>query len=226
MRFVLMNFFAHYLCLPENHTEHEVLGNLMPDIYPGFSVFYNSVLRYQNPDENKQKLLLNGVRFHLKADELFHQHPLFTESSNTATSLLSKAAIFPRSWVVGHVMTELLIDKHLLNENTDCAGLFYQSLIQASESLPEGLIYLEPKSQRFTKFLLNFRSFLQNRYLYRLGEPEGVKEAVCQIFGSRFSINFTPTMIVELQEIIDETDFLIKKDVLQQMQDIKQQLNS
>jgi hypothetical protein len=216
-----VNFFAHYFCLPNQKSELLALGNLMPDIYPRFTGYYNSFLRSGNKFNQE---IYKGIQFHLQADELFHQHLLFKENYEFAKKKLSKIEGLEKVYALAHVMVELAIDKNLLHSHKPNAELFYETLEKLTSNQLKLVVKMDAQYTQNQKFILNFKKFLSNKYLFRLEKNEGVREGLNQIFGNRLGMTLNAGLQADILAVIEEVDFRLKDNTLQHLLDIKKQI--
>lgn len=219
-----MNYLAHYYCLPSNATELHVFGNLLPDIFPAFTKFYNKELKDKNfNDLDSSFKIIEGIHTHFKIDEIFHHHPLFTENVELVKGLLKESKLNTKNYVIAHLMVEFMIDRLLVLNEKNIAIAFYEKCNKISQNKLADFFKNTIKNEDFTNFMLKFNSFLENEYAYRLSALENIPKAISFIIKNRLGINITLNDKIII-EILDLTEANMKKNYLTQLQDIKNKL--
>lgn len=184
-----MNFLAHYYLLPNKEKHNMAFGNLLPDLFRGFSKIYNENIQHRTDLQHNE--IYQGINFHLQSDKLFHKHLFFEENCLRIKDAIEKANLpQERSYIVAHILLELMIDRYLISKEKDLADTFYESLRNAFDENIEDKLHYDFKLKDSSKINLIFKGFIENEYAYRLKENIGVIEALHQILGKRLNINF------------------------------------
>ncbi|MCB9256930.1 MAG: hypothetical protein H6579_07370 [Chitinophagales bacterium] len=184
-----MNFLAHYYLLPYKEKHDMAFGNLLPDLMRGFSKVYNQELQHRKDLHSHE--IFQGIEFHLKSDSLFHKHIFFERYCKRIKSSIEERELpQERSYVVAHILLELMMDRYLLLKEDALAEKFYQSLRVAQEENILNKLHYELNLKNSSKINLIFKGFIENEYGYRLRENSGIIEALEQILGKRLGINF------------------------------------
>ena len=130
---VAMNFLGHYY-LDRNHPSSLfALGAATPDLLSiyneNFRVKHAHVRPGVSLDIDWDHLpLLEGMRRHFHADNLFHSSDFFNENTAFATQELKrrfKTNEFQRKFFISHVLLELLLDKALIDREKDILHEYY-----------------------------------------------------------------------------------------------------
>jgi hypothetical protein len=196
-----MNFLSHYYLLSDKQNADKVLGNLLPDLMRGFTKIYRQEIK-DNP-KLKNSAILEGIHFHLSIDKIFHEHDFFLNyCAKVKDTIELKNIPQNRSFIVAHVMVELLIDQYLMEVNVQLADSFYKSLKQsANDNLSEKLNNILNK-QNSSKIISIFNGFIQKKYAYALQSDDGIIEALHHIIGKRIGEDFkSPMWQVVIQEV-------------------------
>lgn len=219
-----MNFLAHYYCLSEDANENVVFGNLLPDIMPGFTSFYNNLQKQKsNTFFNYEQQIHYGIRAHLKTDELFHEHPLFLDYYNIGREFLLQKFPHKKSYILAHIMVELLIDRQILHAEKETALLFYSNLERVEKSEVASFLKNGREDDVITRFLINFNGFLQNKYAYMLADMQNIPVALDKILSSRLGMSVVQQRS-EILEVAENIEFEMQKNFLDQMNDFKNRL--
>lgn len=219
-----MNFLGHYYCLTEEANENIVLGNLLPDILPGFTYFYNK-LQKQNLNSSVvfEKQIHNGISAHLKTDALFHEHSLFIDYYVIANKRLQSKFPHKKSYIMVHIMVELMIDRQILKSKKDTALLFYSNLERVEKQEIASFLKNGKKDDEITRFLINFNGFLQNKYAYLLSDMLNIPIALDKILSNRLGTCIAQYSD-EILDVAENIEFEMQNKFLDQMNDFKNRL--
>lgn len=221
-----MNFLAHYYCLDNYFSAYRAFGNLMPDLFPNFTRFYNQSLRKNesNLDENSVEIL-EGVKLHLATDEIFHKHDLFLNNFEYTKQELLGFEKLEKSYDVAHLLVELLIDRQLILQNNTIAKSFYAHLKLVEKNSVFDFLKKTNNLRTNTIFFNNFNSFVENEYIYKLIDLNNVPIALHKILNSRLNIGelFLNDKFLLTIERIDEK---ISIDLLKNLENIKSQIKT
>ena len=127
-----MHYLSHFYCeLPQNNP-YFVIGLAIPDLTPGFSKSYNSVIKKSVVTNNRElELIHQGILSHYGADKRFHQFGLFNEFMAMAlqaflTEGLNRERL--RLSVLAHVAVEMMIDRQIVLEYEHLCVEYYDML--------------------------------------------------------------------------------------------------
>ena len=217
-----MNFLSHYYLLPEKDNTDKVVGNLLPDLIRGFTKIYHKELK-DNPQLQGSDIL-EGIHYHMLTDAVFHEHDFFLENcewikSNIKTQQLPKN----RSFIVAHVMVELIIDQYLMEKESHLAPSFYHSLNDsATQDLNEKL-NITLNRQNSSKIISIFKGFTESKYAYILQSDEGLTKALYQIIGKRIGENFESPL---WQELVKEARMQMNEGLPTFLKNLKEALKN
>lgn len=200
-----MNFLSHFYLDRQSTDSLFVSGTCTPDL---MSIF-NRTMRVKHHSQViplGSETFYQGVLRHYAADKAFHSCDFFLEESHNIALFLRKS--FPseqvhRTFFVGHVLVELLIDKILIGQDERLVGDFYAHLEVVSPQT------LSQTTQHFvTQPLLGYEAFLQrfiqNRYLFHYSKYEYIifvlKQIVSRVGISQTTFMDSPTFLDYLME--------------------------
>jgi hypothetical protein len=188
-----MNFLGHFYIDKNRNAPYFTFGALLPDLVRGFSKIYNQIEKPYITNNKNHKALYDGIIRHLHVDEVFHDLPLFHETCDQLVRMLSenKEIAMPRSFFVAHILSELLIDKHIVQEQNYVAKTYYSLLKQIDYkeliNISTNIHFLDFES----KYLPKFEVFIQNEYALKLVHNENVYAALYRICFER--IHYFPS---------------------------------
>jgi hypothetical protein len=184
-----MNFLAHYYFLENKENPAIIVGNLLPDLFRGFTKIYHQNLN--KSDAFKTLDLFKGIQFHLHCDHHFHESTFFKEQ---CAMLQEKMKLYSlpqvKQYMIAHILLELLIDQHILKENEQIANRFYGALESHSEENFSETLNTYLQIEHANKIFTNFKGFKENKYAYQLQSTEGIQSALYHILGSKIGLNF------------------------------------
>lgn len=207
-----MNFLSHYSSLKEENP-YFVLGAVMPDIVNDFSRIYNKFIAGKYfPEELMNSQILKGVENHIKADDIFHKHPLFDKMQDIAKTKMK--TIFgdsvKRQFVIAHILVELMIDQFIIVNNQQVLNDFYLKLNEI-ELKEANKFYENLKIEEdLCHFKRNFTKFRELKFLIHLKENAGIVFTLNKVFASKLQYDF-----VAEEQKWNKTIDLIKKEVKQ-----------
>lgn len=219
-----MNYLAYYYCLPSKATELHVFGNLLPDIFPAFTKFYNVELKDKSFNQSENAIeIIEGIYKHFMIDEIFHKHALFTENVEFIKQLLSESNFNTKNYVLAHLIVEFLIDRLLLLNDDEIAISFYEKCNKITVDKLYDFFKNSINKDDFTNFMLKFNLFLENEYAYRLIDIENIPKALSNILKNRLGIDvlFNDELFFKILKL---TEANMEKNYLTQLQDIKNKL--
>jgi hypothetical protein len=187
-----MNFLAHYNSLREKDP-YFILGAVMPDIVNDFSKIYNKFIEDKYfPKELMNSSMLKGVENHIKADDVFHKHPLFDEMQNIAK--LKMKSIFGdtvrRQFVIAHVLIELMLDQYIMLNDQEILDSFYLKMNEIDINEANRFYIKLNIEENSSHFIRNFTNFRELKFLFHLKENEGVIFTLDKVFSSKLQYDF------------------------------------
>lgn len=219
-----MNYLAHYYCLPAKATEFHVFGNLLPDIFPSFTKFYNEELKNKKFVHLSSSFqIFEGIQTHFKIDEIFHNHSLFTENLEHIKILLKESKLNTKNYVLAHLIVEFMIDRLLILNDKNIAVDFYVKCNKIRRYKLADFFKNSIKKEDFTNFMLKFNLFLENEYAHHLKNIENIPKALSFVLKNRLGIDFlyNDKQILEILNFIEKK---MEKNLLSQLQEIKSML--
>jgi hypothetical protein len=215
-----MNFLSHYYLLPEKDNSDKVFGNLLPDLMRGFTKIYRQKIK-DNPSIQQTELLA-GIHYHFKTDALFHEHDFFLNHCHSIKAQIQRGQVPPtRSFIVAHVMVELLIDQYLMEEEAKLAHSFYQILENSSYNNLSEKLNITLNKQTSSKIIAIFNGFTESRHAYTLQKDEGIVNALYHIVGKRIGENFESPQWLD---IVKEAKEEMKEELPSFLQNLKEAL--
>lgn len=205
-----MNFLSHYYAIKEENP-YFILGTVMPDMVNDFSKIYNQFIEDKFlPSALSNSYMLRGVENHIKADDIFHKHPLFDEMQSVAKEEMK--SIFGdsvrRQFVIAHVLIELMIDQFIITNEQKVLTDFYKKLDEV-EILEANKFYEKLNvHENESRFKRNFTKFKELKFLFHLKENEGVIFTLDKVFAPKLQHNF-----IADQQKWDKTISLINKKI-------------
>ena len=217
-----MNFLSHYYLLEDKESIPKVVGNLLPDLMRGFTKIYRQEIL---PNQGEiDSALLDGISFHLLVDKVFHEHPFFVNQCEIIKQKIDDMAIeTSRSFIVAHVMLELIIDQYLMEEDLVAVDEFYQTLVFAEEENTLTPLNFTLNRQNSSKIIRIFKSFIEHKYAYSITDGKGISQALHHIIGNRLGLDF---LNQEWYESVDKISKEVKVGLPNFLIDLKQALKN
>ena len=168
-----VNFFSHYYFDKlENNPIHN-FGLLTPDLLRNFTpnLYDKKKIHLETLAEDWKM----GIHQHISRDQSFHNSEFFkavyNESHESVKSCFQTLGI-PRYWFALHVWIEMLLDKVLIQENTEELHQFYDELNQIKNHIPDLLQQID--HQNIEQFQHRMNRFLESKYLFHYKEHSGI----------------------------------------------------
>lgn len=190
-----MHFLSHFYVEQAEQNPLTLAGLIMPDLTPGFSKLYNSILAKQEAPENEALLALHsGILKHYQGDKWFHQSILFTQPVSHAIEHFIEAGLnrkHIRLSVLAHVAVEMMIDRHILLNEPELCQLFYRQIVQADEGIMADYFQHYRLDIAKQKFFYNFQFFKEKKFLYLFHDLNHLVFGLNRIYGSVTQTEFT-----------------------------------
>lgn len=160
-----MNYFAHGLL--HVHRPYLAAGTAVPDwlrIDPNRTrLLEEDARRFRDHPNACWADLASGIERHLRDDARFHASPDFAEVHASLTELCRAGLARVqkhRPSVVAHILLELLLDAHLIEENPDHLSAYYDCLERVDPAQVQSLVNAMSKadSQSLARTIFHFRS--------------------------------------------------------------------
>ena len=190
-----MHFLSHYYYELPAKSPLFVAGLSLPDLTPGFSRTYNSVIKNSvlNKEYDVQEIQ-KGIISHYEADKFFHNSKQFTElMALTIQAFIAEGLSRERLRlsVIAHIAVELMIDRLIMMENEQLCIEYYNQLDKASEAAL--CSYFDQLSLEDAKrdFLTKFQFFKQRRFLFLFSDVKNIVAGLGRIYHNVTRVEFT-----------------------------------
>lgn len=188
-----MNFLAHYHTTNQKIASYKLLGLILPDVAKDFSRIHNEKLEQDIATDLPYVLeMLEGIKLHVKGDDLFHKHRIFKQNELFAKQVLEAETkiTVKRKFVIAHVIIELMIDQYIINKYPDKLEAFYKILEPIEIAKANGFFEMLDVKEAESQFINNFNHFRNRQFLYHLKEDKGVLLTLDKVFGRIFNYDF------------------------------------
>lgn len=183
-----MNFIAHYHFYRREDAYYN-LGLVLPDLTKNFC---KSHLRPKETFMHPQlKALAMGSLEHLKADKIFHQSRFFKQCEELVSHLLDLEANWPRKWFLNHLLSEILIDRVIMERFPKICDEFYNDLKAVSTDQVELFLKMSGIAN-YQNFTHGFKRFVEIAFIYEYMYNEKIIFALGRVY-SRLGIEYTWT---------------------------------
>lgn len=223
-----MNFLAHYHTTNKNIAPYKLLGLALPDIAKDFSKIYNNQLEQGLVSELPHiQEMLEGIKLHIKGDDMFHNHRIFRINEMHAKVVLEMEdeITVKRKFVIAHVIIELMIDQYIINHFPDELEKFYKKIDMIDISKANELFEILKVKEDESHFLNNFKHFKDQKFLYHLKENEGVLLTLNKVFGTIFAYDFMENKDVWMN-VIEEIKLNLQIELPFLLKELKEKLNA
>ncbi len=209
-----MNFLSHFYFDRESDPKtrgYHTLGTVLPDLLKNAD---KSIIIHPERLSHTDPIIcdiISGWKKHLEVDRYFHSSQYFTTHSSHLRQLLAPAiAGSPvKSFFLGHITLELILDNLLLTTNKVSADDFYEHLAYCNRDAIDNFLHfsgLEDTGQ-FFRF---YESFVRNRYLHTYTDTQQIAYALRRICMRLWSDPFTTEQEGRMNAIIsDYRDYLL-----------------
>ena len=209
-----MHFLSHYYYELPAKSPLFVAGLGIPDLSPGFSKAYNSVIKNSVlPINAELQQIQAGVLSHYEADKAFHNSPIFMNLLSLTTQAfltqgLSRERL--RLSVISHLAVELMIDRQILMENEQLCNDYYLQINAADEHLLSAYFDAYSLEENKRKFLVRFRGFKEGRFLFLFNELDKIVTGLSRIYQNVTQIEFTSDEKLKFFEALNNIDSTIR----------------
>ncbi|MCC6818523.1 MAG: hypothetical protein IT245_06520 [Bacteroidia bacterium] len=180
-----MNFIAHYYFY-KNQDKHHNLGLVLPDLVKNFCKAH---LRPTQVFKHPQLKSLNeGSIKHLQSDKKFHNSTFFIQCEDLISHLLDSNAVWPRKWFFNHLLSEILLDRVLIDKNPKICDEFYEDLRHINKEQVE--LYLKMSGiNNYQNFIPALEKFVNIGFIYEYQHNEKIFFALGRVY-SRLGIHY------------------------------------
>src|SRR6185312_6167503 len=177
-----MNFLSHYYFDRETTNCYHILGTVLPDLLKNADktiIIHPEKLQHPDPDISS---IIIGWKKHLEVDRYFHSSQFFISRSSQLRQLLEPAIKGSpvKSFFLGHITLELILDNLLLTTDNVVADDFYDHLVSCDlETINEFLHFSGLKhTDQFFRF---YENFTRSRYLQTYTDTQQIAYALRRI---------------------------------------------
>ena len=204
-----MHFLSHYYVDRNKNNPLFAAGALLPDIAPHFTKTYNSRIRNKEWDLDEPIVSVhNGILRHYELDAVFHNSVVFKESCTYASTCMANEGLDRekyRFWFLGHIVTEVMLDRQLILLYPDLVNEYYQLLSSVDINMLEAYVNIIAPGDEKSKILSKFIKFLDARFLRNVenidGAAEGIVRTVLRATGVMFTEDDKMKLIAALHNI-------------------------
>ncbi len=161
-----MNYLSHYVVDCRSGNPYYNTGLILPDFAKQWIPnFRTSPLKRLSVEQTQ---LLEGALKHYQSDKIFHASSFFShyqEIVNGKLKSLPFSELLTRKWFIGHVLTELLIDRSIVQNFPELTDAFYDNLNKSDSVELDGLFSAFGVHDS-APFLDIFNHFRQVKYIY------------------------------------------------------------
>lgn len=207
-----MNFLAHYYFDHKPNKVYYNLGLILPDLVRNFVKGTKLDLEKDQQSGNANSLK-NGCIKHVASDKLFHNWEGFLDSMDRIINMIRQSEHdFKKDWFVAHILSELILDKVLLEIEPNLAKRIYIDYRQV-ETLDLHKFLGTQNFSKFDEFDRGFQQFLDKEYLQSYENNENIIYALGKICNKMKLSAFSDQQKSLLSDIIKIEGALLKKEV-------------
>lgn len=209
-----MHFLSHYYTELPNQEPLFVAGLLLPDLTPGFTKIYNSLIVKHTPYTSPAlKQIQLGIVQHFGADKRFHNSPLFVKHVKDATQTFIEAGLNRqrlRLSVIAHIAIEMMIDRQIILENEGICDEYYKVLQNVDEmELTKYFDCYKLETQK-QNFLRSFQFFKQKKFLHLFTELGNITEGLNRVYSNVTKTGFTADERLKFLTALHNIDSLLR----------------
>lgn len=195
-----MNYLSHHFFYSTDDLYHNV-GLILPDL--SRSAIGKRKVALEAGDHPSEFLAIqSGCLKHYEADEWFHDCAYFQSLSSLIDESISEQKLEgkfakQRSWFLGHILSEMILDRLIIESDEDALNRFYKDLKQADIRQISGFLLQAGKTdtEHFEKVYAGFTS---SEFIRYYSTTEGMVESLNRLVQRTKQSAFAP----------DETEFL------------------
>jgi hypothetical protein len=191
-----MNFLSHYYFDRETSPHlkgYHTLGTVLPDLLKNADKTINlHPEKLHHPDPRIEDIIL-GWQKHLAVDRYFHTSQFFISHSSQLRILIAPAVAGSpvKTFFLGHIALELILDNLLITTGKVSADDFYDHLSSCNNDIIEEFLNFAglADTDQFFRFYENFK---RSRYLETYAETQQIAYALRRICMRIWNDPFTP----------------------------------
>lgn len=179
----ILNYLAHHFLYAEDQTLFNV-GLILPDLSRRATGRRKVSLLEPSADPD-WNLLQAGCEMHYEADAWFHDCHYFQRVSETMDKWFTEkknAGLFleQRSWFLGHILAEMVLDRLIIDANPDALDHFYSDL--KSADLTKICRYLKASGKiDTTPFEQMYKGFTESEFIRYYRDDAGLVESLSRL---------------------------------------------
>ena len=180
-----MNFIAHYHFYRTDDRYYNV-GLVLPDLVRNFCKIH---LRPNHVFQHPQlRALSMGSQMHLDSDKLFHNSSFFRQCEDLCGYLLDDKARWPRKWFLNHLLSEILLDRIIIEKYPGIVESFYADLSKANPEHTE--LFLKMNGiNNYQNFTPALQRFVNVAFIFEYLHNEKIVLALGRVY-SRLGIDY------------------------------------
>ena len=203
-----MNFLSHFYFDRESNPKtrgYHTLGTVLPDLLKNADKSINIHPEKLSSTDHLISEIISGWKKHLEVDRYFHSSEYFIEHSSQLRKLLAPAiAGSPvKSFFLGHITLELILDNLLLTTNKVSADNFYEHLGFCDQGVIDNFLHFSGLAET-GQFFRFYESFVRNRYLHTYTDTQQIAYALRRICMRIWSDPFTTEQEGRMNAIISD----------------------
>lgn len=150
----------------------------------------------KEPPQEKNALILEGCKKHYEADGWFHESVYFKHSCQLLEKEMETEretrSLFQnqRIWFLAHILSELLLDRLILEKHPDAVNHFYRDLHQVPFTDIETFLLKSGKTA-MGNFSIGHERFISSEFVRHYIQNEGIIEALDRVVQRTGQIAFT-----------------------------------
>ncbi|MBL7837729.1 MAG: hypothetical protein JNM67_09445 [Bacteroidetes bacterium] len=183
-----MNFIAHYYFYRQDDKYYN-LGLVLPDLVKNFcKTHLRPVKKFQHPQLNA---LNKGSLMHLDSDKRFHNSTFFRQCEDLCGYLLDGKANWPRKFFLNHLLCEILLDRVIIERDTNIVKNFYQDLSEVNHEQVELFLKLN-EINNYQNFTAALQRFVNAAFIFDYMHNEKIILALGRVY-ARLGIQYNWT---------------------------------
>lgn len=173
-----MNFLSHFFFYKKEDPYFNT-GLVLPDLVKSFcKTHLKPKDSYTRPSF---QALNNGTKLHLEVDKKFHNSNFFKISTAFISNILDSEANWPRKWFLNHLLTEILMDRVLMDKHENLCNEFYSQL--KSVETPQIELYLKLSGvHNYQNFTPGFTRFVDFQFIFDYKHNEKLIFALNRVY--------------------------------------------
>jgi hypothetical protein len=173
-----MNFLSHYYFYRNSHPYYNT-GLVLPDLVKSFCKTHLKPLdSFTHPFLD---MLNEGSKVHLKSDGIFHNSDFFKNTLKYFSEQLDTEVKWPRKWFLNHLLCEILLDRHLMDQNSELCTNFYAEL--ETVKVEQISLYLKLSHvPNYQNFNIGYEKFVSYRFIFDYIHNEKIIMALNRVY--------------------------------------------